>query len=150
MRLRLEGKEYAELEWPIDLLIAVVDGLKGFPEAINAVFPQAIVQTCVVHLIRHSLEFVSWKDRKPLATALKSIYRAVDAKAAEEALTAFEASEWGMRYPAISQSWRRAWAEVIPFFAFPEEVRRIIYTTNAIEALNSKLGTSKNLWHLWV
>ena len=85
------------------------------------------------------MDFVSWKDRKPLATALKSIYRAVDAKAAEEALTAFEASEWGMRYPAISQSWRRAWAEVIPFFAFPDEVRKIIYTTNAIEALNSKL-----------
>ena len=85
------------------------------------------------------MDFVSWKDRKPLASALKAIYRAVDAKAAEAALTAFEASEWGQRYPAISQSWRRAWAEVIPFFAFPEEVRKIIYTTNAIEALNSKL-----------
>ena len=122
-----------------DIMLAVVDGLKGFPDAITAVFPEAVVQTCIVHLLRNSMDFVSWKDRKPLATALKSIYRAVDAKAAEEALTAFEASEWGMRYPAISQSWRRAWAEVIPFFAFPEEVRRIIYTTNAIEALNSKL-----------
>ena len=122
-----------------DIMLAVVDGLKGFPDAITAVFPDAVVQTCIVHLLRNSMDFVSWKDRKPLATALKSIYRAVDAKAAEEALTAFEASEWGMRYPAISQSWRRAWAEVIPFFAFPEEVRRIIYTTNAIEALNSKL-----------
>ena len=122
-----------------DIMLAVVDGLKGFPDAITAVFPEAVVQTCIVHLLRNSLDFVSWKDRKPLAAALKSIYRAVDAKAAEEALTAFEASEWGMRYPAISQSWRRAWAEVIPFFAFPNEVRRIIYTTNAIEALNSKL-----------
>ena len=122
-----------------DIMLAVVDGLKGFPDAITAVFPEAVVQTCIVHLLRNSMDFVSWKDRKPLATALKSIYRAVDAKAAEEALTAFEASEWGMRYPAISQSWRRAWGEVIPFFAFPEEVRRIIYTTNAIEALNSKL-----------
>ena len=122
-----------------DIMLAVVDGLKGFPDAITAVFPEAVVQTCIVHLLRNSMDFVSWKDRKPLASALKSTYRAVDAKAAEEALTAFEASEWGMRYPAISQSWRRAWAEVIPFFAFPEEVRRIIYTTNAIEALNSKL-----------
>jgi transposase-like protein len=122
-----------------DIMLAVVDGLKGFPDAITAVFPEAVVQTCIVHLLRNSMDFVSWKDRKPLATALKSIYRAVDAKAAEEALTAFEASEWGMRYPAISQSWRRAWAEVIPFFAFPDEVRKIIYTTNAIEALNSKL-----------
>ena len=122
-----------------DIMLAVVDGLKGFPDAITAVFPDAVVQTCIVHLLRNSMDFVSWKDRKPLATALKSIYRAVDAKAADAALTAFEASEWGMRYPAISQSWRRAWAEVIPFFAFPEEVRRIIYTTNAIEALNSKL-----------
>jgi transposase-like protein len=122
-----------------DIMLAVVDGLKGFPDAITAVFPEAVVQTCIVHLLRNSMDFVSWKDRKPLATALKSVYRAVDAKAAEEALTAFEASEWGQRYPAISQSWRRAWAEVIPFFAFPNEVRKIIYTTNAIEALNSKL-----------
>jgi putative transposase len=90
-----------------------------FPEAITAVFPEAVVQTCIVHLLRNSMEFVCWKDRKPLATALKSIYRAVDAKAAEEALTAFEASEWGQRYPAIGQSWRRAWGEVVPFFAIP-------------------------------
>ncbi len=122
-----------------DIMLAVVDGLKGFPDAITAVFPDTVVQTCIVHLLRNSMDFVSWKDRKPLATALKAIYRAVDAKAAEEALTAFEGSEWGLRYPAISQSWRRAWAEVIPFFAFPDAVRRIIYTTNAIEALNSKL-----------
>ena len=122
-----------------DIMLAVVDGLKGFPDAITAVFPEAVVQTCIVHLLRNSMDFVSWKDRKALANALKSIYRAVDAKAAEEALAAFEAGEWGRRYPAIAQSWRRVWSQVIPFFAFPEAVRRIIYTTNAIEALNSKL-----------
>ena len=122
-----------------DIMLAVVDGLKGFPDAITAVFPEAIVQTCIVHLLRNSMDFVSWKDRRGLATALKEIYRAVDADTAEQALTAFEAGDWGQRYPAIGQSWRRAWQEVIPFFAFPGEVRRIIYTTNAIEALNSKL-----------
>nr|WP_089221159.1 IS256 family transposase [Sphingomonas laterariae] len=122
-----------------DIMLAVVDGLKGFPDAITAVFPEAMVQTCIVHLLRNSMDFVAWKDRKALGMALKAIYRAVDAVAAEEALTAFEASFWGQRYPAIGQSWRRAWPEVIPFFAFPEEVRRIVYTTNSIEALNSKL-----------
>src|SRR5437868_10517914 len=122
-----------------DVLIAVVDGLKGFPEAITAVFPQATVQTCIVHLLRHSLDFVSWKDRKSVAAALKNIYRAVDAVAAETALTAFEEGSWGGKYPAIGQSWRRAWGEVVPFYAFPVDVRRILYTTNAIEALNSKL-----------
>jgi putative transposase len=122
-----------------DILLAVVDGLKGFPEAITAVFPETVVQTCIVHLLRNSMDFVSWKDRKGLATALKQIYRATDADAAEKALTVFDTGFWGQRYPAIGQSWRRAWSEVIPFFAFPEEVRRIVYTTNAIEALNSKL-----------
>jgi putative transposase len=122
-----------------DVLIAVVDGLKGFPDAITAVFPQATVQTCIVHLLRHSLDFVSWKDRKPVAAALKGIYRAVDADAAEAALGAFQESFWGQKYAAIGQSWRRAWSEVVPFYAFPGDVRRILYTTNAIEALNSKL-----------
>lgn len=122
-----------------DILIAVVDGLKGFPDAINAVFPETTVQTCIVHLLRNSMDFASWKDRKDLARELKTIYAAIDDKAAEEALTAFEASDWGRKYPAIGQIWRRAWQEVIPFFAFPKDVRRIIYTTNAIEALNSKL-----------
>lgn len=122
-----------------DILIAVVDGLKGFPDAINAVFPETTVQTCIVHLMRNSLDFASWKDRKELAAGLKSIYAALDDTAAEAALTAFEASPWGRKYPAIGQIWRRAWSEVIPFFAFPKDVRRIIYTTNAIEALNSKL-----------
>jgi putative transposase len=122
-----------------DMLIAVVDGLKGFPEAITAVFPQAQVQTCIVHLIRGSLEFVPWKDRKPVAAALKEVYRAVDAEAGRAALDAFADGPWGIKYPAIAQSWRRNWAAVIPFFAFPEDVRRIIYTTNAIESLNAKL-----------
>ena len=122
-----------------DVLLAVVDGLKGFPEAITAVFPDAMVQTCIVHLLRHSLDFVSYKDRKPVAAALKEIYKALDAGAAMAALDAFEASDWGRKYPAIAQSWRRAWAEVIPFYGFAGEVRRIIYTTNSIEALNAKL-----------
>jgi putative transposase len=113
-----------------DILIAVVDGLKGFPEAINAVFPDTVVQTCIVHLIRHSMEFASWKDRKAIAGELRAIYRAKDA---------FDAGPWGRKYPAIAQSWRRNWTQVIPFFAFPVAVRRIIYTTNAIEALNAKL-----------
>ena len=122
-----------------DVLLAVVDGLKGFPEAIRAVFPEALVQTCIVHLLCHSLDFVFYKDRKLVAGALKDIYRALDAVAGEAALAAFETSEWGRRYPAIAQSWRRAWGEVIPFFAFPGEVRRILYTTNAIKAPNATL-----------
>src|SRR3954465_6700393 len=122
-----------------DVLIAVVDGLKGFPDAITAVFPQAQVETCIVHLIRNSLEFVSYKDRKAVAAALKEIYRAKDADAGAAALDAFAKGEWGLRYPAITMSWRRHWPAVIPFFAFPLDVRRIIYTTNAIEALNAKL-----------
>ena len=122
-----------------DILIAVVDGLKGFPEAITAVFPDTTVQTCIVHLLRQSLAFVSYKDRKAVAAALKTVYRATDAVSGETALTAFEAGFWGQKYPAISQSWPRAWPEVIPFYAFHPDVRRLIYTTNAIESLNSKL-----------
>jgi putative transposase len=122
-----------------DVLVAVVDGLKGFPEAITAVFPDATVQTCIVHLLRQSLAFVSHKDRKAVAAALKDVYRAVDAAAGEAALAAFEEGPWGGKYPAIGPSWRRAWGEVVPFYAFPAEVRRLLYTTNAIEALNSKL-----------
>jgi len=122
-----------------DILIAVVDGLKGFPEAITTVFPDTVVQTCIVHLIRHSLQFVSWKDRKPVMPALRAIYRAANAEAGLKALEAFESGPWGQRYPAIAMSWRRNWEHVVPFFAFPEGVRRIIYTTNAIEALNAKL-----------
>ena len=122
-----------------DVLIAVVDGLKGFPDAIRAVFPEATVQTCIVHLMHHSMDFVSYKDRKVVAAALKDIYRATDAIAGLAALDAFADGPWGGKYPAIAQSWRRAWSEVIPFYAFPDAVRRIVYTTNAIEALNAKL-----------
>src|SRR5512147_3128850 len=122
-----------------DILIAIVDGLKGFPDAITATFPQAQVQTCVVHLIRHSLAFVSYKDRKAVAAALKQIYKAKDADSGRGELEGFADGPWGTKYPAIAQSWRRNWSEVIPFFAFPEDVRRIIYTTNAIESLNAKL-----------
>lgn len=122
-----------------DLLITVVDGLKGFPEAITAVFPKAQVQTCIVHLIRNSLDFVSYKDRKTVASALKEIYRATDADAASRSLEVFAESGWGQKYPAIVMAWRRVWQAVIPFFAFPADVRRIMYTTNAIEALNAKL-----------
>ena len=118
-----------------DILIAVVDGLKGFPEAITAAFPQTMVQTCVVHLVRHSLNFCSWKDRKAVAAKLREVYVAETAEAAWDALEAFDA-DWGRQYPSIAQAWRRAWQEVIPFFAFSPEIRRIIYTTNAIESLN--------------
>jgi transposase-like protein len=118
-----------------DILIAVVDGLKGFPDAINAAFPETTVQTCIVHLVRHSLNFCGWKDRKNVAKDLKRIYQAIDDVEAEKALAEFEA-EWGQKYPSIAPSWRRAWQEVIPFFAFPPAVRKIIYTTNAIESLN--------------
>jgi putative transposase len=125
-----------------DILIAVVDGLKGFPEAINAAFPQTLVQTCVVHLLRNALAYVSWQDRKHVVAALKPIYKAPTADAALLALEDFEAGPWGKKYPAIAPLWRRQWDQVIPFFAFPEEVRRIIYTTNAIESLNSTLRTA--------
>lgn len=119
-----------------DILIAVVDGLKGFPEAITAVFPKTIVQTCIVHLIRYSMHFASWKERKLIAAALRPIYQAESANAAAERLEEFADSPLGQRYPAIAQSWRRNWEQVIPFFAFAPEVRKILYTTNAIESLN--------------
>lgn len=122
-----------------DILIAVVDGLRGFPEAIEAVFPRTQIQTCIVHLIRNSLNFVAWKYRKALATELKSIYRAANADAALAALDAFEQGSWGTKYPPIVQIWRRQWPQVIPFFAYPPEVRRILYTTNAIESLHMRL-----------
>ena len=123
-----------------DILIAVVDGLKGFPKAINAVFPQTVIQTCIVQLIRHSLEFVSWKDRKLVVPALKAIYRAKNAEAGLEALAEFKA---GFSVKKDLRPWSRAGSATgstfMPFFAYPESVRRIIYTTNAIEALNAKL-----------
>ena len=122
-----------------DVLIAVVDGLKGFPEAITSAFPECVVQTCVVHLIRYSMQFASWKERKALAKALRPIYTAPGAEAAATELDAFEQGPWGEKYPAVTASWRRRWPEVIPFFAFSPEVRKIIYTTNAIESLNSQV-----------
>lgn len=122
-----------------DILIAIVDGLKGFPEAITTVFPHTVVQTCIVHLIRYSMQFASWKERKAIAAALKPVYQAPNAEAARIALDAFDAGPWGQKYPAIAASWRRKWEEVIPFFAFSVPVRRIIYTTNAIESLNSSV-----------
>jgi transposase-like protein len=122
-----------------DILIAVVDGLKGFGEAINATFPATTVQTCIVHLIRNSLSYVSWKDRKLVAAALRPVYTAPSAEAAQAALDAFAAGPWGVQHPTIVKSWRSAWEQVIPFFAFPPEVRRIIYTTNAIESLHMQL-----------
>jgi putative transposase len=121
-----------------DILIAVVDGLKGFPEAITTVYPETIVQTCIVHLIRNSLAFVSWKDRKTIMPSLKAIYQAEAADIARIRLEEFEA-EWGKRYPAIGQLWRRAWEHVVPFFAFAPGIRKMIYTTNCVEALNRSL-----------
>ncbi len=122
-----------------DVLIAVVDGLRGFPEAIEAVYPQAQIQTCIVHLIRNSTTLASWKDRKELAAALKPIYHAANADAAAAALDEFEAGPWGVKFPTVAAMWRRQWQQVIPFFAYPPEVRTIIYTTNAIESLHMRL-----------
>lgn len=122
-----------------DILIAVIDGLKGFPEAINAVFPATQVQTCIVHLLRNSMDYASWKERKLVATALKEVYRAPDTDAAATALDEFAEGPWGRKYPAITAAWRRNWEQIIPFFAYPPEVRRIMYTTNAIESLNSTI-----------
>jgi putative transposase len=122
-----------------DVLFAVVDGLKGFPEAINAIFPQATIQTCIVHLLRHSLNYVNWKERRQVVPALQAIYRAPSAAAAEQALAEFDAGPWGQKYPPIAQAWRRQWTQVVPFFAFPVAIRRILYTTNAIESLHMQL-----------
>jgi len=122
-----------------DILIAVTDGLKGIGEALGAVFPATTLQTCIVHLIRNSLDFASWKDRKLLAAALRPIYTAVNADAAAAALDAFERGPWGQRFPTVVAAWRRAWARVIPFFAFAPAVRRVLYTTNAIESVHARL-----------
>jgi len=122
-----------------DILIAVVDGLKGLAEAIEVAFPATTVQTCIVHLIRNSLDYASWKDRKAVAAALRPVYTAASDTAALVELDAFAAGAWGAKYPTIVQSWRRAWENVIPFFVFPPEVRRVIYTTNVIESLHMQL-----------
>jgi putative transposase len=122
-----------------DILIAVTDGLKGMSEALAAVYPATTLQTCIVHLLRNSLEYANWKQRKPLATALRAIYTAPSADAALDALDEFERGSWGRQFPTVVASWRRAWAHVIPFFAFPPEIRRVIYTTNALESLNARV-----------
>jgi len=123
----------------LDILVAVTDGLKGMREALEAVYPATTLQTCLVHLIRHSLDFASWQERKPLAQALRPIYTAASADAAARALEAFAAGPWGLRWPTVVASWQRAWTQVIPFFAFPPEVRRVIYTTNALESVHARV-----------
>jgi putative transposase len=122
-----------------DILIAVTDGLKGIGEALGALFPATTLQTCIVHLIRNSLDYASWKDRKLLAAALRPVYSAASAEAAADALGEFERGNWGRKYPTVTAAWRRAWDRVIPFFAFPPAVRRVVYTTNAIESIHSQL-----------
>lgn len=122
-----------------DILIAVTDGLKGMSEALAAVYPATTLQTCIVHLLRHSLDFASWKTRKPLAAALRPIYTAPSAEAAHAALDALAAGPWGTQFPTVVASWRRAWTQVIPFFAFPPEVRRVLYTTNTLENVNRQV-----------
>lgn len=122
-----------------DILIAVTDGLKGMPEALEAVFPATTLQTCIVHLIRNSLDYASWKDRKALAAAIRPIYTAPSAEAALVELNAFAQGPWGEKFPPVAAAWRRAWDRVIPFFAFPPPIRRVIYTTNAIESINARL-----------
>jgi len=121
-----------------DILIACVDGLKGFPEAIESIFPKTEVQLCIVHMIRNSLRYVSWKERKIVAADLRTIYTAPTAEAAEQALEAFE-EKWDSRFPTISKSWRQRWENVTPFFAYPPEIRKVIYTTNAIESIHASL-----------
>jgi putative transposase len=149
LRLWIEGTEGAKFWIKVfndlktrginDILIAVTDGLKGMPEALGAVYPATTLQTCIVHLIRNSLDYASWKDRKLLAAAIKPIYTAPSAEAAQAELAAFEQGPWGQRFPTVVAAWRRAWDRVIPFFAFPPAVRRVIYTTNAIESINAQL-----------
>jgi transposase-like protein len=125
-----------------DILIAVTHGLKGMSEALAAVFPQTTLQTCIVHLIRHSLDFANWKARKPMAAALRPIYTAASAEAASAALDDFERGPWGRKFPTVVASWRRAWTSIIPFVAFPPDVRRLIYTTNALESVHAHYARS--------
>jgi transposase-like protein len=122
-----------------DILIAVTDGLKGMEQSLNAVFPATTLQTCIVHLIRSSLDYASWKERRTVAAALKPIYTAATVEAALAALATFEQGPWGQRYAPIAEAWRRAWDRVIPFFTFPPAIRKVIYTTNAIESINAQL-----------
>lgn len=126
-----------------DILVACVDGLKGFPEAIEAVYPQTRVQLCIVHMVRNSLRYVSWKDYKAVTTGLKSIYQAPTEQAALQSLEEF-AHIWDSRYPQISRSWRMNWENLSTFFSYPADIKKVIYTTNAIESLNSVLRTAIN------
>jgi putative transposase len=121
-----------------DIFIACVDGLKGFPEAIETVYPKTAVQLCIVHMVRYSLNYVSWKLRKEIAADLRTIYAAATVEEAEQNLNEFE-QKWGMAYAPIVQSWRRNWPRIIPFFDYPPEIRKVIYTTNAIESVNMSL-----------
>ena len=121
-----------------DILIAAVDGLTGFPEAIGSLYPKTEVQLCIVHMVRGSLRYVGWKERKAVAQDLRAIYTSPTAEAAERALDAFE-EIWGDRFPMAAKSWRTRWEQVIPFFSYPEPIRKVIYTTNAIESLNAQL-----------
>lgn len=121
-----------------EIFIACVDGLKGFPEAINSVFPETQVQLCIVHMVRHSLNYVPWKDRKAVAKDLRLIYSAPTADLAETHLNSFK-EKWDNLYPTIYDSWRRNWHGIIPFMAYPEAIRKAIYTTNAIEAINRQI-----------
>jgi len=121
-----------------DILIACVDGLTGFPDAIETAYPKTQVQLCIVHMVRTSLKYVSWKERKAVAADLKTIYTAPNEEAAEQALTAFE-TKYRDRFPQIARSWRSCWMNIIPFFDYPAEIRKVIYTTNAIESMNAQL-----------
>ena len=121
-----------------DILIACVDGLTGFPDAIETAYPKTQVQLCIVHMVRNSLKYVSWKERRAVAADLKTIYSAPNGEAAEESLAAFEA-KYQDRFPQIARSWRSCWMNIIPFFDYPPEIRKVIYTTNAIESMNSQL-----------
>jgi len=121
-----------------DIFIACVDGLKGFPEAIESVFPKTQIQLCIVHMIRNSVKYVNWKDRKLVCRDLKTIYTSATEQQAEVALDAF-GKKWDTKYPTISQMWRNHWEHVIPFFDYPQDIRKVIYTTNAIESLNRSL-----------
>lgn len=121
-----------------DVLIASIDGLQGFPEAIASVYPKTQIQLCIVHMVRGSLRFVSWKERKAVGRDLRTIYQAPSVDAAEQALEAFEA-RWDERFPMISRKWRANWANLIPFFDYPPEIRKVMYTTNAVESMNAQL-----------
>lgn len=121
-----------------DIFIACVDGLKGFPEAIETIYPKTAVQLCVVHLVRYKPEYISWKLRKEVALDLRAIYAAATVEEAEQRLDEFD-GKWGTAYPSIVQSWRRNWVRIIPFFDYPPEIRKVIYTTNAIESVNMSL-----------